>query len=97
MGFALSILVWSRARVGFFSLGLGYVALLFGGVASLFLFGIFSSFLLFSRPWGSRSARPWGWLDGVSFLFLFLYATFPGWTYRTLYISYLMGLYIAAR
>ena len=47
MGFALSILVWSRARVGFFSLGLGYVALLFGGVASLFLFGFLSSFLLF--------------------------------------------------
>ena len=28
---------------------------------------------------------------------LFHYTMFHGWTYRTLYISCLMGLYIAAR
>ena len=67
--------------LAFFSFGLGYADLVLGGVVSLFLFGIFPSFLLFSCPWGSRCARPWGWLCGVSFLFLFLYATFHGWTY----------------
>ena len=30
-------------------------------------------------------------------VFLFFSITFHGWTYRTLYISCLMGLYIAAR
>ena len=83
--------------MAFFSVGSGYVDLILGGVVSLFLFGIFPFFLLFSRPWGSRSVRPRGWLCGVSFLFLFLYATFHGWTYRTVYIFYVMGLYIAAR
>ena len=68
-----------------------------GGGGSLLHARVFYFSFLFSlsRPWGSRSARPWDWLDGV--FFLFLYTAFHGWTYRTLYISCLMGLCIAAR
>ena len=49
----------------------GALVSIFGGFFGVL--GFFFSFLFhLFRSWGSRSARPWGWLDGV-FFFTFSY------------------------
>ena len=94
-----------------FGLGSGFLVVSFGwaggvlGWTPLFLYwgffeviGISFSFLItLSLVCGGLGVLDHGAGLVCFFLSPFVYTTFLGWTYLTLYISCLMGLYIAAR